>query len=68
MVVAVRCPNPGCRKYMLVEDAEQGAVVACLICKRPMRVPPPAGGPSPEKQANAWPPTAQPVGPASRAD
>jgi hypothetical protein len=39
MVVAVRCPNPECRKYMLVEDRDRGAVVACLVCKQPIKVP-----------------------------
>lgn len=39
MVVAVRCPNPKCRKYMLVEDDDRGKVVDCLICKKPIGVP-----------------------------
>jgi hypothetical protein len=39
MVAAVRCPNPKCRKYMLVEDADQGNVVPCLICKQSVKVP-----------------------------
>jgi hypothetical protein len=39
MVAAVRCPNPKCRKFMLVEDADQGNVVPCLICKQPVKVP-----------------------------
>ena len=37
MVAAVRCPS--CRKYMLVEPADRGRVVACLACKSPVRVP-----------------------------
>ena len=45
MVFAVRCPNAKCRKYMLVEDHERNKVVACLLCKTPIRVggeaPPP---------------------------
>ena len=45
MVAAVRCPNPKCRKFMLVEDADQGNVVACLICKQGIKVP--AAGKSP---------------------
>jgi hypothetical protein len=36
MVFAVQCPK--CRKYMLVEDHERGKVVACLLCKAPIRV------------------------------
>lgn len=43
MVVAVRCPAAACRKYMLVEDADQGQIVPCLICKTQIRVPASAG-------------------------
>jgi hypothetical protein len=39
MVFAVRCPNPQCRKYMLVEEHDRGQTVHCLICKQPIRVP-----------------------------
>ncbi|HJZ56399.1 MAG TPA: hypothetical protein VKE74_15650 [Gemmataceae bacterium] len=39
MVFAVRCPNPKCQKYMLVEDHDRGKVVPCLICKQPIQVP-----------------------------
>jgi len=39
MVIAVRCPEEKCRKYQLVEDADRGKVVACLICKAAIRVP-----------------------------
>ena len=49
MVSAVQCPNPGCRKFMLVEPHERGKEVACLICKRPVKVggekPPPPRSP-----------------------
>jgi hypothetical protein len=47
MVFAVQCPNPKCRKYMLVEDHERSKVVACLICKAAIKVgagPAPANG------------------------
>ncbi len=44
-VFAVRCPAPACRKYMLVEAADRGTVVACLICKAGIQIP--AGPPSP---------------------
>jgi hypothetical protein len=37
-VFAVQCPNSRCRKYMLVEDHERGAVVQCLLCKTPIRI------------------------------
>ena len=46
MVAAVRCPNAKCRKFMLVEDADQGKVVACLICKQAVKVPLAAGKPA----------------------
>jgi hypothetical protein len=38
MVFAVQCPNPRCRKYMLVEDQDRNKVVTCLLCKTPIRV------------------------------
>jgi hypothetical protein len=38
MVVAVQCPEPRCRKYMLVEEEDRGKIVPCLICKTPIRV------------------------------
>ncbi len=37
-VFAVQCPNPTCRKFMLVEARDRGNVVPCLICKTPIRV------------------------------
>lgn len=37
MVFAVQCPNPKCRKYMLVEEHQRGKTVACLICKSPIK-------------------------------
>jgi hypothetical protein len=50
MVFAVRCPNPRCRKFMLVEEDRRGQVVACLICKEPIKVP--------AKNSDAKPPSA----------
>ena len=44
MVFAVQCPNPRCRKFMLVEEHDRNKVVPCLLCKTPIRVgtaPPP---------------------------
>ena len=38
MVFAVQCPEPKCRKFMLVEEHDRGHVVPCLICKTPIRV------------------------------
>jgi hypothetical protein len=41
-VFAVQCPNPKCRKYMLVEERDRDKVVLCLLCKTPIKV---GGGP-----------------------
>jgi len=38
MVFAVQCPNPKCKKFMLVEDHQQGKVVPCLLCRTPIKV------------------------------
>jgi hypothetical protein len=38
MVFAVQCPNPKCRKYMLVEERDKGKVVPCLLCKTAIKV------------------------------
>lgn len=45
-VFAVQCPNPRCRKYMLVEEHERGKVVNCLICKTPIRLGNPSAKPN----------------------
>jgi hypothetical protein len=47
MVFAVQCPNPKCRKYMLVEDHDRDKVVVCLLCKTPIRVG--SGSPGPAR-------------------
>ena len=38
MVFAVQCPNPKCKKFMLVEDRDLGKVVSCLLCKTAIKV------------------------------
>ncbi len=38
MVFAVQCPNPKCKKFMLVEDHDLNKVVLCLLCKTQIRV------------------------------
>jgi hypothetical protein len=38
MVFAVQCPNPKCRKFMLVEEHDRNKVVHCLLCKTAIRV------------------------------
>jgi hypothetical protein len=49
MVFAVQCPEPRCRKYMLVEEHDRGTIVPCLICKTPIRVGSPQSAvPSPQ--------------------
>lgn len=60
MVVAVRCPEPNCRKYQLVEEVDHGKVVNCLICQALIRVPASDGGPHPPDLApkSANPPAA----------
>ena len=62
MVFAVQCPEPRCRKYMLVEEHDRGNVVPCLICKTPIRV---GGGDTsdtrPEiRDGDRWPNQARP--------
>jgi hypothetical protein len=47
MVFAVQCPNPKCRKFMLVEERDQGKVVACLLCRTNIKVGGGANPPAP---------------------
>ena len=53
MVFAVQCPNPKCRKFMLVEERDRNRVVPCLLCKTPIRVGAP---PAQERPARPAPP------------
>lgn len=53
MVFAVQCPNPKCRKFMLVEDHDRNNVVACLLCKTAIRV---GGGPAAPRTTPKPPP------------
>ncbi len=47
MVFAIQCPNPKCRKFMLVEERDCNSVVNCLLCKTPIRLgAPPAATPA----------------------
>jgi hypothetical protein len=51
MVFAVQCPNPKCRKFMLVEEREKTMV--CLLCKIPFQIDEPTARQEPlvkEKQ------------------
>ncbi len=52
MVFAVQCPNPRCRKYMLVEDHDRNKVVQCLLCKTAIKV---GGGPKAPPQPKPRP-------------
>lgn len=51
-VFAVQCPNPRCRKFMLVEEQDRNNVVVCLLCKTPIRV----GMPPAPRDPKAAPP------------
>ncbi len=51
MVFAVQCPEPKCRKYMLVEEEDRGTIVLCLVCKTPIRV----GEPEPSETSRPIP-------------
>jgi hypothetical protein len=53
-VFAVQCPNPRCRKFMLVEEHDRNKVVACLLCKTPIRV---GGNAPPLRSSKATPPS-----------
>jgi hypothetical protein len=56
MVFAVQCPNPKCRKFMLVEDHDCGQVVQCLLCKTAIKI---AAGPqqsAPQTSSRPTPP------------
>jgi len=53
-VCAVQCPNPKCRKYMLVEEQDRNKVVSCLLCKTPIRVG--GGAPASLRSSKATPP------------
>ncbi len=45
MVFAVQCPNPKCRKFMLVEPHELNKIVSCLLCKTAIKVGSPPAAP-----------------------
>jgi hypothetical protein len=60
MVFAVQCPNPKCRKFMLVESTDLNSVVACLLCKTAIKVGTP---PTPPAAPMSPPPAAPPVRP-----
>ena len=56
MVFAVQCPNPNCRKFMLVEDSDLNRVVQCLLCKTAIKVGMPAAAPGQQPAPLAPPP------------
>jgi hypothetical protein len=56
MVFAVQCPNPKCRKYMLVEDHDRNKIVACLLCKTSIKV---GGGTATSRSSRPTPPPAK---------
>jgi hypothetical protein len=54
MVFAIQCPNPKCRKFMLVEEKERNKVVTCLLCREPIQIgnkPDPTPNPPPQSRA-----------------
>lgn len=53
VVFAVQCPNPKCRKYMLVEEHDRNKVVPCLLCKTPIKI---GGGPAAPSGGRPAPP------------
>lgn len=57
MVFAVQCPNPKCRKFMLVEDHDRDKVVHCLLCKTAIKV---GAGPAPLVATGSKPPAKSP--------
>lgn len=38
MPFIAQCPHDDCRKFMLLEDEIQGAVIQCLVCKQPIQL------------------------------
>jgi hypothetical protein len=56
MVFAVQCPNPKCRKFMLVEDRDLNQVVPCLLCRTSIKV----GGPPTSQPPPGPPPSSAP--------
>lgn len=55
MVVAVQCPADKCRKWQMIEAADRGKEVVCLICKASIRVPAAAAAPPPPPVPKATP-------------
>jgi hypothetical protein len=53
MVFAVQCPNPKCRKYMLVEDHQRAGLVSCLLCKTAIKI---GGTPAVPRTSRPTPP------------
>jgi hypothetical protein len=56
MVFAVQCPNPKCRKFMLVEQHDLNTVVSCLLCKMAIKVGTPPPGPGVSSSSKKTPP------------
>src|SRR5262245_51963456 len=44
MPFIIQCPYADCGKFMLLEDADRGAAVNCLVCKRSIKLDPSHGG------------------------
>ncbi|GIW81887.1 MAG: hypothetical protein KatS3mg105_3694 [Gemmatales bacterium] len=59
MVFAVQCPNPKCRKFMLVEERDRNKTIACLLCKYPIKVGSDQVSKKPEVKEQSQPPKNQ---------
>ena len=47
MVLTVQCPAAACRKFLMIEEADRGRVVSCLLCGTRIAVPAVSRIPSP---------------------
>ena len=36
-ITVVQCPNPACRKFMMVEEDDRSKPVQCLLCRTPIK-------------------------------
>ena len=45
MPIKFRCPNPECKKPLVVKDELAGKRAACPACKKPLKIPAPAAKP-----------------------
>jgi LSD1 subclass zinc finger protein len=53
MPFIIQCPYADCAKFMLLEDTDRGATVACLVCKRSIKLDPSQAGDKPAPSASS---------------